>query len=297
MSGGHFKFHDYFDHSLRHPDLDPYVYLAYERTSGPGAIWERDVERIVPELDVESFDLLFIDGRDWELLPPEAERKTVIHLIQDFRHGDADDPRFAFLLRAAVRICISPELANVIRPHANGPVVVIPNGIDTKLFAPGEKEPGSVLVWARKDRALGKSIRSALRDRGANVRLLTRPIARDEFARLLATVEIFVGLTKAREGFFLPALEAMTSGCAVVCADATGNRSYCVDGETCRIASFGDLDDHVRLAEEVRSDRQQLDALRARGIEVARAYTLEREQATFHHVIEEHALKKSAATT
>lgn len=294
ISGGHIKFHDYFEHCLRHPELDPYVYLAYERTRGPGTIWESDNERIISELNVDPYDLLFIDGRDWELLPPEAECKTVIHLMQDFRHGDADDPRFAFLSQEALRICISPELADAIRPHARGPVAVIPNGIDTKLFAPGAKEPGSVLVWARKDRELGKSIRSALAAPGATVRLLTRPIAREEFAGMLATAEIFVGLTKEREGFFLPGLEAMASGCAVVCADAVGNRSYCSDRETCRIARFGDLDDHVRVAEELLADRQQLDALRARGTEVARAYTLEREQTKFHRFIEGHALLKSA---
>ncbi len=296
MSGGHIKFHDYFEHCLRHPDLDPYVFLAYERTSGPGSTWEGDSERIVSRLDVAPFDVLFIDGRDWELLPQEAERKTVIHLIQDFRHGDADDRRFAFLSREALRICISPELASAIRPHARGPVAVIPNGIDTKLFASKAKEQGSVLVWARKDHELGKSIRSALTARGATVRLLTRPIAREEFAGLLAAAEIFLGLTKEREGFFLPALEAMASGCGVVCADAVGNRSYCSDRETCRTAGFGDLDDHVRVAEELLADRQQLDVLRARGTEVARAYTLEREQAQFHRFVEEYVLLKSAAT-
>ena len=58
MSGGHIKFHDYFEHCVRHPELDPYVYLAYERARGAGTIWDRDAGRIVPELDVESFDLL-----------------------------------------------------------------------------------------------------------------------------------------------------------------------------------------------------------------------------------------------
>ncbi len=295
QSGGHVKFHDYFDHCLAHPRLDPYVYFANDQTSDLGSIWEGLAgERVQSRVDVEPFDLLFIDGRDWELLPAQAERKTIIHLLQDFRHADADDPRFAFLRREALRICVSPELAAAVRPHASGPIAVIPNGIPPGLFAPGAKEAGSVLVWARKDRALGKAIRSRLAAHGARVHLLTRPVAREEFARMLATSEIFVGLTKEREGFFLPAIEAMASGCAVICADATGNRSFCGDGETCRIARFGDQDDHVRLVEELLSDEAQRVALQSRGMETARRYTLERERAAFYRFVEEHVLTPAA---
>ena len=295
QSGGHVKLHDYFEHCLAHPRLDPYIYFAHDRTSDLGSIWGGLAgERVLAHLDVEPFDLLVIDGRDWELLPPQAEQKTIVHLIQDFRHADAGDPRFAFLSRPALRICVSPELAAVLRPHASGPIAVIPNGISLDLFAPGTKEPGSVLVWGRKDRTLGKGIRSRLAARGVRVRLLTRPVAREEFAQLLAASGIFVGLTKEREGFFLPALEAMASGCAVVCADAIGNRSFCIDGETCRIARFGDLDDHVRLVEELLSDSAQLDALRVRGLEMARHHTLESERAAFDQFIEEHVLTAQA---
>jgi GT2 family glycosyltransferase/glycosyltransferase involved in cell wall biosynthesis len=41
--------------------------------------------------------------------------------------------------------------------------------------------------------------------------------------------------TSTHEGFALPPLEAMATGCAVVCTDAHGNRDFCVDGENCLI--------------------------------------------------------------
>ncbi|HEX8158885.1 MAG TPA: glycosyltransferase [Solirubrobacteraceae bacterium] len=41
--------------------------------------------------------------------------------------------------------------------------------------------------------------------------------------------------TSTHEGFCLPALEAMATGCPVVCTDAHGNRDFCVDGENCLI--------------------------------------------------------------
>ena len=300
MSGGHIKFHDYFEHCLQHPELDPYVYLAFDGTSGGGAIWEEHGERVLSQLDVEPFDVLFIDGSDWQLLPLQATRRMVIHLIQDFRHTYANDRRFAFLSRTALRICVSRELAAAVRPHASGCVVAIPNGIPLDLFAPHQKEPGSVLVWGRKDLVLAKAIRSALKAQGVNVKLLTRPVPRDEFARLLSATDLFVGLPKGAdrgwEGFFLPALEAMASGCVVVCADAIGNRSFCIDGRTCRTPRFGDLADHVRLIGELLSDTAQAEALRAGSEEMRQKYTLERERAAFHRFVEEHVLSRSAAT-
>jgi glycosyltransferase involved in cell wall biosynthesis len=39
--------------------------------------------------------------------------------------------------------------------------------------------------------------------------------------------------TSTHEGFCLPALEAMATGCAVVCTDARGNRDFCQDGVNC----------------------------------------------------------------
>jgi glycosyltransferase involved in cell wall biosynthesis len=293
ISGGHIKFHDYFTHALHHPDIDPYVFLAFAKEHGPGEIWRSDLERIVTQPDIEPFDAVFVDGRDWELLPDGVNGTTLIHLIQDFRHADADDPRFAFLSQHAVRICTSPELADAVRPFARGPVEVIPNGIDCRLFTPSVKEKGSVLVWARKDADLGKAIRKSLEAGGTSVRLLTRPVSREEFARLLGRSEVFIGLTKEREGFFLPALEAMASGCAVVCADAIGNRSFCVDGDTCATAQYGDGADHARLARDLLADRERADVLRERGAATARKYTLEREQALFHHIVEEHVLVTS----
>src|SRR5207247_365199 len=41
--------------------------------------------------------------------------------------------------------------------------------------------------------------------------------------------------TSTHEGFCLPPLEAMATGCAVVCTDAHGNRDFSVDGENCLI--------------------------------------------------------------
>lgn len=296
ISGGHLKFHDYFQHCLEHVDLDPYVYLAFGSERGIGPIWEGEQERVVQRLDPQAYDYVFIDGRDWELLPAIGRLPPVIHLIQDFRHGDAGDPRFAFLARRAWRICVSTELAETIEPHSNGPVVVIPNGVDSGLFRPGARESGTVVVWARKDRELGKEIAAALKARAADVHLLTRPVPREEWAALVARSEVFVGLTKEREGFFLPALEAMASGSAVVCADAIGNRSYCIDGETSRMAQFGSAADHVRYSCDLLDDAPLRAAIVQGGMAIASQYTMERERELFRRFIDEHVLAGAVAS-
>jgi GT2 family glycosyltransferase len=53
-----------------------------------------------------------------------------------------------------------------------------------------------------------------------------------EVARLFNEATVFVQ-TSVHEGFCLPPLEAMASGCAAVCTDAHGNRDFCRDGENC----------------------------------------------------------------
>jgi GT2 family glycosyltransferase len=53
-----------------------------------------------------------------------------------------------------------------------------------------------------------------------------------EVNKLLNTATVFVQ-TSRHEGFCLPVLEAMSTGLAVVCTDAHGNRDFCRDGENC----------------------------------------------------------------
>jgi len=53
-----------------------------------------------------------------------------------------------------------------------------------------------------------------------------------EVNELLNTCTVFVQ-TSRHEGFCLPILEAMSTGAAVVCTDAHGNRDFCRDGENC----------------------------------------------------------------
>ena len=56
----------------------------------------------------------------------------------------------------------------------------------------------------------------------------------DEVNRLFNEATVFVQ-TSTHEGFCLPVLEAMATGCAVVCTDAHGNRDFCERRRNCLI--------------------------------------------------------------
>jgi GT2 family glycosyltransferase len=76
-------------------------------------------------------------------------------------------------------------------------------------------------------------IEPELAEGAVGIRYVTAP-SDEEVNRLFNQATVFVQ-TSTHEGFCLPALEAMATGCPVVCTDAHGNRDYCVDGENCLI--------------------------------------------------------------
>jgi len=62
---------------------------------------------------------------------------------------------------------------------------------------------------------------------------------RSVFLEKLNRSKIAVFLPMAEgEGFFMPALEAMSLGILVVCPDSVGNRSFCLDGVTCLMPGY-----------------------------------------------------------
>ncbi len=135
---------------------------------------------------------------------------------------------------------------------------LIPPGIDLETFRPlqpVERRADMVLAIGRSNplknlpltieawRALGD--RSEIGERpelclfGIEPELATDQGMRhvespsdEQVNELFNQATVFVQ-TSTHEGFALPPLEAMATGCPVVCTDAHGNRDFCVDGENC----------------------------------------------------------------
>jgi GT2 family glycosyltransferase len=80
--------------------------------------------------------------------------------------------------------------------------------------------------------------------------------------------------TSTHEGFALPPLEAMATGCAVVCTDAHGNRDFCVDGENCLMPEANPDAVGAALA-RLLDDPGLRERLGRAGIETAKPYAWE----------------------
>jgi glycosyltransferase involved in cell wall biosynthesis len=81
--------------------------------------------------------------------------------------------------------------------------------------------------------------------------------------------------TSRHEGFALPPLEAMASGCPVVCTDANGNRDFCVDGENCLMPE-PDVESVSAALARLLADPELRARLGRAGIETAAEFAWER---------------------
>lgn len=236
FQGGHLKVWDYFQHVRSAEGVTPSIWFAPDSVWDDANPWTPMRDRVLSSWTWQDADILFLAGMDWQFLDESNRQRSpipVINLIQHVRHADPGDKRRPFLSHKAIRICVSQEVADAIQQTGlvNGPVFVIPNGIDLGLLPPvmpyyerdidvlvvGTKQPSQAARVGRQFRA----------------EVLTDRVPRTEFLRTLARSRTVVFLPNPTEGFYLPALEAMALGCVVICPDCVGNRGFCLDGENC----------------------------------------------------------------
>ena len=96
----------------------------------------------------------------------------------------------------------------------------------------------------------------------------------EQVNQLFNQATVFVQ-TSTHEGFALPPLEAMATGCPVVCTDAHGNRDFCVDGENCLMPEPA-RDSVCAALARVLLDPALRERLGRAGEETAKSYAWER---------------------
>ena len=217
----------------------------------PDSVWDKNPWAEIKNSKVEvwnpsSADILFLAGMDWLALS-EQQRifppAPVINLIQHVRHADKKCPLYEFLKYPATRICVSQEVADAINAtgQVNGSVLVSPNGIDHSIFPerikPQEKDI-PLLIVGLKEPEMAKQLSDSLLQKNIKSLVITKHLHRYDFLSLLNRANTVVFLPNYKEGFYLPALEAMYFKALVICPDCIGNRTFCINDVTCMLPSY-----------------------------------------------------------
>ena len=263
-------------------------------TWGDANPWSAAREHVVGDEEVD-FDVLFLSGIDWRGMIPIEERdeyrRPIINLVQSVWHACPNDPlnRHRFLPHKAVRICVSPLIEKAITRtgKVRGPVFTIPDALDLEAVLAMAGTPArdiDLLVAANKQPELGRNVAARMEREGRRIHLVDERIPREELLRLMARARVSVVIPKPKEGFYLPALEAMALGTVVVCPDCIGNRFFCLPGENC-FRPEHDEDAIVAAAEAALGAEPGLDDMRARALETVRAHDIAHERAAFLKIL------------
>lgn len=284
-SGGHGKVWDYFNHALA-AGWDARVFLTPDSLYNSRNPWLAVPERIVDRYDVSEADALFVGGEDWRALAGVALPGTqrVFNLIQGMRHADPLGSLVSYLCRPAIRICVSPPVADAIRATGlvNGPIYEIPAALNMPRIDIGPRST-DVFIDGSKHSTLAQRLADKLLALGHSVRLITHPLSRPEYLAAMADARIAVTLPLAEEGFYLPALEAMALGCAVIVPDAIGNRAYLLPEQNALVPSAS-CDDLLHAVHRLARPSLR-ECLVEQGFATAERFSLARERAAFHAVL------------
>jgi len=250
-----------------------------------------DVPGLVGQWEPERADALLLGGMDWAALPPDAEtRLPVLNLVQHVRHAEAGSPLRGFLRRRALRVCVSTAVAEAIvaTGEVNGPVRVIPAGVDTRMLAAlGQaKSRTDIFIDAVKQPQLGASVAAMLREAGLQPCLHGERTPRTDYLAAMAAATVVVTLPDPAEGFYLPGLEALAMGRALVQYDCGGSRDYLHDDINALVPSPQPLA-IARAALQLHADAALRMRLQAAGPASAQRFDLAAERASVHALLDE----------
>lgn len=304
LTGGQVKHAHYFDHARRMPGFT--AKITFADTAGgdtPGAaagaalvgerdrLWKPAPGERAAAWAPERADLLFLAGTDWRYLRSlgiERPEQPTLNLIQHVRHAEAGTELHGYLANRALRICVSREVALAIGAvaHTNGPVITIANGTDvTPAPHRGGPRRHPISIVGYKRPALAGAVAALLNAAGTAHVTSVGLLERATFLSLLGDTAVAVCLPNPREGFYLPALEAMAQGCVVVTLDCVGNRGFCRDGENCLVAP----PDAAAVAQAAVAAATLPEARKARLLTAAAKtvarHSLACERARFHEVL------------
>jgi len=159
------------------------------------------------------------------------------------------------------------------------PCEVVVNGIDLDVFHPRgrQKDSCKVIVLNRRNIADAREaitlIPEAVKKKIEFV-ILENQYTQAEIAEFFRKADIFLAIGYP-EGFALPPLEAMASGCAVVGFTGGGGIEHMIDGETALVASDGNVQELAACLRRIVEDAGLKDEIRSAGMKKAHCFSLE----------------------
>jgi glycosyltransferase involved in cell wall biosynthesis len=292
FTGGHLKVLHYLRHTATTGFVHPVLYQTPRSRSVAGNIFSQYEGPKIDEL--QKFPAYFLAGEDWFTLDHagiELGSSYVINLIQGFRHADPNHPLFSCLKRPALRICVSHAVADAIRDHANGQVVVIENGTEVQKAPITPISPRRVLIAGWKNQTIAREISTRI-ERFSDVDLMVDFVTRDVFLSKITQAAISIMLPLPKEGFFLPALEAMALGRAVITTNCGGNLTFCKSEVNCLVTeyqAYSVADAARRLVE----DRPLWNRLVSGGLSTAAQLSIDAERTKYQKLLA-HFMRASA---
>lgn len=240
-TGGHQKVADYFDHLESDKDFLPYITFSNNSVWDDTNPWRFKKNLRSVDFVPDKYDYIFLAGLDWaQYLPLSNQRKPIINLIQGVRHADPESNLYQFLTEKAIRICVSSEVENAISStgRVNGVTCTISNSTDLMWLNCSEFKKLDILILGNKQPSLAHRLRESLEKKNLTIKVVDKLVPRAELIELMKRARLFIGLPYAAEGFYLPALEAMALCDLVVIPDCIGNRSFCINNQTCLMCDY-----------------------------------------------------------
>lgn len=259
----------------------------------------------VRSLDDLRFDsnaepwVLFTEPTHHALIERAAHRPLgarLIHLIQGTRHANpswSDGRNYRLLHRPMSRIFVTDQVADAVAPLVNRRFITrsILEGHDGGYFAAGAPERTTTrsvfrVLYPTWKGDLGDRVASVLADDPSfTFDAIRGDVGWPELRRRYHAADLFICAPGPEEGFYLPGLEAMAAGCAVVSASVGGNESYLEEGHNVVHAAFDDADAHAQAIRRIAGDAELRRALISGGRATVELHRLDREREQFLNML------------
>ncbi|MBO1254132.1 glycosyltransferase [Alteromonas sp. 5E99-2] len=224
-TGGHQKVADYIQHTLSKDNTSASLYLDNQSPIESQLFENIALLNYQSSYRPQDADVAFIAGMDWRQYSREFNEDQIkLNLIQHVRHGNKDHPLFQFLQHKAVRICVSDAVYQAIKPYANGPCRVIRMGHNIPKI--NRRKENDLYILGNKQPELAERIGEWAQKKQYRVQIHSEYVPKHEVLDGMASSKISLVLPNAKEGFYLPGIEAMALSHWAVVPHCVANEEY-----------------------------------------------------------------------